>query len=346
MDSFLAISGPGLGNLLQCKFTSWIGSRRYLLHPETNGKAGCVLPPGQSQETIMHFIDRREFFRTSTAIVAGALFLPKKLLARNPGHSMWFLQNETQSSWSITDPVEWCLQNASQPILKRASEGLRKLTPNDGERIIRLVVRRCSLNLLEIHPGQLVVHKWGQHRADLRPFFKVHGLARPEIEVLLRERKKEVVTTQHGDDFLYGDPIASDSELVLFRSKWVRRFVSEQDDWTAAPRTRSGYAWDRLEANCIPWAAPKSAWRRFAPGLCLNCDKSTILTNFGLRPVGLCNRAANFVSVCGACRRSFLDETLKDVRAWIVANLDAEVRPGSEMIWDRRVKWGGKARES
>ena len=290
----------------------------------------------------MHFIDRREFIQTSTAIVAGTLLCPKHLLARNPDHSFWFLGVENQSSWPIINPVGWCLQNASEPILERASAGLRKLTPNDGERIIRLVVRRCSLNLLEIYPRQVVVHHWGQHRANLRPFLKAHGLARPEIEVLLRERKKEVVTTQHGDDFLYGDPLASDFELVLFRSKWVRRYVQEKDDWTAAPRTRSGYAWDRLEANCIPWTAPKSAWRRSAPGLCLNCDKPTILTNFGLRPVGLCNRAANFVSVCGACQRSFLDETVKDVGAWIVANLDAELRPDSEMIWDRRVKWEGK----
>jgi len=301
------------------------------------------LPPGQSQETRMHFTDRREFLRTSAAIVAGALLLPKKLSARNPDHSFWFLQNETQTSWPITNPVEWCLQHASEPILERASDGLRKLTANDGERIVRLVVRRCSFNLLEIYPGQVVVHHWGQHRADLRPFLKAHGLVRPGIEILLRERKKEVVTTQHGDDFLYGDPLASDFDLVLFRSKWVRRFVNEQDDWTAAPRTRSGYAWDRLEANCIPWAALKAAWRRSAPGLCLNCDKPTILTNFGLRPVGLFNRSPDFVSVCGACRRSFRDETVKDVGAWIVANLDTEVRPDSEMIWDRRVKWEWKA---
>ena len=41
--------------------------------------------------------------------------------------------------------------------------------------IIRLVVRRCRLNLLELRPNQVVVHYWSRHgQADLRPFFKQH----------------------------------------------------------------------------------------------------------------------------------------------------------------------------
>ena len=83
-----------------------------------------------------------------------------------------------------------------------------------------------------------MVHHWGQNRADLRSFFKTHHLACPEIEVVLRDRKKEVVTTQHGDEFLYDDLIASDFDLKLFQSKWVRRFVNELDDWSAAQGTR------------------------------------------------------------------------------------------------------------
>ena len=33
---------------------------------------------------------------------------------------------------------------------------------------------------------------------------------------------------------------------------------------------------------------------------------------------------------------------MKDVRSWIVANLDAEVLPDAEMIWGRRVTVVGK----
>lgn len=201
-----------------------------------------------------------------------------------------------------------------------------------------MVTRRCRLNLLEIHPEQVVVHHWGMHRADLRPFFKTYGLAREEVEVVLRNRKKEIVTTKHGDDFLYGDPLASDFDLGLFKNKWVRRFVTEHDDWTAAPGTRSGYAWEGFEDGFIPWAAMKSAWRS-APGVCLNCDQPTLLVNFGLRPTGLFNRSPNVTTVCGLCQRWFTDETVTDVKAWIVANLDSEARPDAAMRWGKRVKW-------
>src|SRR5438105_14929391 len=107
-----------------------------------------------------------------------------------------------------------------------------------------------------------------------------------------------------------------------------RRFVQEADDWSAVPGTSSGFGWEGIEDNCIPWAALKSAWRRSAPTICQNCDTPTILTNFGLRPVGMFNRSPNFVHVCETCRRSFKDELAKNVGAWIVANIDAGVRPG------------------
>ena len=32
------------------------------------------------------------------------------------------------------------------------------------------------------------------------------------------------------------------------------------------------------------------------------------------------------------------DESVNDVGAWIVAKIDAEVRPGFEMVWNKRVK--------
>jgi hypothetical protein len=59
-------------------------------------------------------------------------------------------------SWPVDDAVAWCLENAQQPILERASAGLLQLTPADGQGIIRLVVRRCRLNLLELRPSRVV----------------------------------------------------------------------------------------------------------------------------------------------------------------------------------------------
>ena len=279
---------------------------------------------------------RREFLQT-TATIAGSLLLPRSLLAWNPDLSFHFLHTETLTSWPVADPVKWSLQHAADLILERAREGLSKLTADDGDRVIRLIVRRCSLNLIEIHATQVTVHHWSSQRADLRPFFKTHGLARPEIEVVLRERKKEVATTLTGDDFLFGDRLAADFPLASFQRKWASRFEQEADDWQAAPRTSSGFAWDGVEDNRIPWAALKTAWRRASASVCQNCDTPTILTNFGNPWIGMFNRSPRFVHVCRQCRRSFRDESVKDVGGWIVSNLDEGVRPDSEMVWDRRV---------
>lgn len=285
-----------------------------------------------------HQPSRRDLLKITAAAIA-SLMLPRSLLAGKPDKSFWFIHADTGDSWPVADPAQWSLENARQPILERASQGLRKLSANDGQRIIKLVVRRCGPNLLELHPGQVVLHHWGQQgQADVRPFFKAHGLARREIEVVVRDRKKEVITTQPGDDFLYGDRLAADFPLDLFQRKWGRRFEQDADDWTPALGTSSGFAWDGVEDGRIPWAALKAAWKRAAPGTCLNCDGPTILTNFGLRQVGMFNRSPNFVHVCGACFRSFKDESVKDVGAWIVENMDAEVRPDAEMMWGRRVK--------
>ena len=150
---------------------------------------------------------RRTFLQTALA-AAASLFLPRFLLARSSPRSFWFLHAATGESWAVDDPVAWALGNARQPILERASAGLLKLTPADDQRIVRLVTRRCKLNLLEIGPGRVVVHYWGtQGQADLRPFFKQHRLARKGVKVALLDRKREVITPRQGDDFLFGEAI-------------------------------------------------------------------------------------------------------------------------------------------
>lgn len=290
----------------------------------------------------MSFIQpsRRTFLQTS-ATITGALLFPTSIFAK-PSSNFHFIHSDTLNHWPVADPVQWPLEQVHEPILERASEGLRKLTANDCDRIIRLVVRRCSLNLIELQPGKVVVDHWGSHRADLKPFFKLHSLARPEIEVVLRDRKNETVSTMTGDSFLYGVLLASDFSLELFQQKWVNRFEQEADDWQAAPGTSSGFAWEGLPDGSIPWAALKSAWRRSGPVFCQNCSEPTILTNFGLRQVGMFNRSGFVEHVCGECRRSFRDEAV-DVKAWIATNLDEAVRPSDELVWGRRVARTTKA---
>jgi len=251
----------------------------------------------------------------------------------------YFLHTPSSKSWELADPTKWCLEHADEPSLERARNRLLQLTDADSDRIIRLVTRRCNLNLIEVLAERIVVSYWGQQGpADLRPFFKAHGLTGKETSVLLCERKHEVILAKIGNDFLFGEKLADNFPLNAFSQKWDQREIEEADDRSAAPGTRSGYAWDGGEDNRIPWAALKSAWRRTAPFTCLNCDKPTILTNFGNPQCSMFNRSPRFIHVCGICRRSFRDELVKNVEEWMTANLDAEVLPEFKVFWGRRTK--------
>jgi hypothetical protein len=152
----------------------------------------------------------------------------------------------------------------------------------------------------------------------------------------VRDRKREECVTQAGDQYLYGEALDHCFPLDLYLGKWKQRFVDRPDDRMAAAGTSSGFAWEGVESNGIPWTAMKSAWRRTLPTPCPNCDGPTLLTNFGYRRTGMLGREPRFIRVCGSCRRSFQDHSVKDVSGWILASLDAEVVPDYMMIWNRR----------
>jgi hypothetical protein len=240
----------------------------------------------------------------------------------------------------VDDPVAWALANKHRPILERARQRLVTLDGTDREQVIRLVTRLCGLNLLEIRPRRVVVHHWGpQGQGDLRPFFKKHALAQKGVRVLLIDRKRETTTVRTCADFLFGQPLPPTWPWEAYQTKWQRRAVEEPDDWTAAPCTWSGYAWEGIEPNRIPWAALKSAWRRTTPMVCPNCDQPTLLSNFGLPWSGMFNRRTLFVYACWRCRRSFEDDSVGGVGKWVVNKLEAEVWPDYDMVWDRTRPW-------
>jgi hypothetical protein len=51
------------------------------------------------------------------------------------------------------------------------------------------------------------------------------------------------------------------------------------------------------------------------------------------------NRRPLFIHTCEKCRRLFEDRSVGDVGKWVVENLEAEVWPDYEMIWDRTRPW-------
>ncbi len=214
----------------------------------------------------MSFPTRRTFLQTALA-AAASLFLPRFLLARRSPRSSWFLHTPTGDSWPVDDPVTWALANARQPILERARDRLVTLGAADPQRVVRLVVRRCRLNLLELRPGRVVVHHWGQQgRGDLRPFFKAHSLTGKGVRVTLIDRKREASTHLYGHDFLYGEPISpfwplNARWLRLYWNKWQRRHVEDSDDWTAAPGTQKGRVACQVQA--LPRPHPVGRGPRF-----------------------------------------------------------------------------------
>ena len=82
--------------------------------------------------------NRRHFLQTAAAVTA-SLILHRSLFAKNFDRSFWYIHADSCTSWPVADPVRWSLDHAHEPVLERATEGLRKLTPDDGDRIIRLV---------------------------------------------------------------------------------------------------------------------------------------------------------------------------------------------------------------
>jgi hypothetical protein len=279
--------------------------------------------------------NRRELLQ-STAAVSVSSILPQ--IPVPPTANFHLIRTDTLTSWAVTDPIEWSLQNADQPILARAADRLGKLTKEDDQRIVRLVVRRCGLNLVEIQSNQATVHYWSDQLADLRPFFKSSGLASPDVQVTLVNRKTEMTAHKTGDEFRFGQRVAPDFPIEQITSKWHNRFLVESDDHQAVPGSNSGYAWKGVEYAEIPWAAMKSAWRRMQPIICLNCDQPSILVNFGLPRVSFFRHAPRFISVCVKCQRSFLDDSITDVGGWMEANLDEEVRPGLNIVSGNRVE--------
>jgi hypothetical protein len=281
---------------------------------------------------------RRTFLQAVAAAFA-SFFLPRSLRAEGRPR-FWFLHTETGVSWPVTDPVGWALANSQQPIFARASKGLRTVTPADDQRIILLVVRRCKLNLIELHHERVVVHHWTQQgQGDLRPFFKAHRLATKSVQVALIDRKRELTTIQTGDAFLFGERLAESFPVDRYETKWRRRAIEEPDDGQPAPCSFSNYCWPGVEQRCIPWRVLKCAWRHENAPLCQNCDRPTVLTDFGYFACSFYKRGPIVVRICPLCRSRFEDHSTWDGPQWMLANLDEPLLPNAEIMFENPVKY-------
>jgi hypothetical protein len=178
-----------------------------------------------------------------------------------------------------------------------------------------------------------------QGQADLRPFFKQHSLAKQSVQVALIDRKRETITAQTGDAFLYGERLAEEFPLDVYLEKWRRRAVEEPDDWTPAPCSGSNYCWEGVEQRRIPWRVLKSAWRHENPPLCQNCDRPTLLTAFGYFTCGCYKRGPEVVRICPLCGSEFEDHSPWGGPEWMLANLDEPLLPTADLMFGRPVTY-------
>lgn len=226
----------------------------------------------------------------------------------------------------VADPVAFCLENARHPLLYPARERLLLSDARtDPDRVLNVVLRRCGLNMAVVSPGRVVVHHWTQ-LADLRPFFKEHRLASPEVQAALVRRKSGLVTIQPGDDFLYGERLGEAFPWAEYQGRWEGRHEKQADDRAAAPRGWCHYRWAGVVEGRIPWGSLLCIWRREKPHDCPNCNTPLAVWSFDYQRSGLFNMYGHVLRCCFHCLRSF-EERAGDLWPWLLSLLAPDLLP-------------------
>jgi hypothetical protein len=104
-----------------------------------------------------------------------------------------------------------------------------------------------------------------------------------------------------------------------------------------APCSKSGYAWEGVPSDHIPWKALKSAWRHGAVHNCPNCDIDAMLTNFGNPQISFFGTSQKHIYSCLKCSRQFNQKPGIDFNEWTNRYLDLNVMPQYRVFWDRRI---------
>ena len=279
---------------------------------------------------------RRGFMQAAAALVAAGSIPTGGAAAPVP--RCYFVG--PAGAWAADDPAAWALaRQADLPELEHARERLATLTLDRHENILRVVLRRGPLSLVEVNGAMVTAQHWTRPgKVDLRPFFKANGLARPDVAVTIVYRKKEITENRTGKEFLYGSPIPADFPADVFARKRLNCFVVEADDNAPAPFTGSGFGWQGVPGDSIPWRALKSAWRNAPQTACPNCDGSALIRNFGYRQVSFFGFAGALVNSCFRCGTE--ETTIAgDHISWLTRHLEVAHRPVDRLVFGARRPW-------
>src|SRR5262249_27249797 len=132
----------------------------------------------------------------------------------------------------IVDPHAWLLAHRDDPLLAAARERL-VASPDDADRCVRVVLRRCGLVLINVvTEKRIVVRHWGKVVPDLRAWAKEHGWNRPRIEVVfVNEKNGRVVVHPDGEDvLLHGGRVGGGFPWAEYMVWYELRSVEESDD--------------------------------------------------------------------------------------------------------------------
>ncbi len=242
----------------------------------------------------------------------------------------YFLHRESGEDRTVDDPAAWLIQNADEPGRERARQRV-VLNPRDPERLIRVALRRCGLALVHlVCEVRVVVHCWGEP-PDLRPFFRRYGLARPAVQVAVRNVKTGKLVVQPGSDYLYGDPIGLGFPWGNWLERYAGRYTEWADDEEAARVSTTNFLWRHAGPSFIPWRVLKAIWGRDRVP-CPNCDQTLTVVAVSWHQGPLSYRPGKVARLCSLCCRGFSSD-LHDPLSWLAATLQHELRPVGLESW-------------
>jgi hypothetical protein len=249
----------------------------------------------------------------------------------------FFLHVPSSRSWPTDNPHKWLINRRDDEILAEARERLL-LSPNDADRCLRVVLRRCDLVLIQIvADDRIVVHHWSDPAPDLRAFAKVNRLARAGIQVVFANSKngKLAVHKNAEDLLLFGVRVGPRFPWSEYAEKYERLHAEEAGDKNAASAAYTNFLWETERGGPherLTWQVLKAVWNAERVE-CPNCDMPLVLVGFEWRIGMLSFRSGRSVRVCPQCRRRF-DRVEETPLAWLASVLPPDLRPTQLRLWD------------
>lgn len=251
-----------------------------------------------------------------------------------------FLHVPTSRSWPTDDPHAWLLDHRDEDLLAAAREGLVD-TPNDPDRCLRTLLRRCRLVLVQIvAENKIVVQHWANHIPDLRRWAKENGFNRPAVQVVfVNVKNNNVIVHEDAEDvLLFGVRVGPKFPWSEHAAKYECRHAEEPSDEDTAPAAFTNFGWPSVAASRLPWKILKAVWNAERVA-CPNCDRPLVLTSFGWHQGPLSFRSARVFRHCTVCRRR-IEADEPEPLAWVASVLPSGLRPTHLEQWRKfEIDW-------